>query len=104
MSETPKEKKTVRKPVNEHASSYDKPAKKANPAPKKAVPAKPAKKTTTAKVVDAVDAVVTFGEENPEVFKDAVKAVEPSVTDAQLETVLEDVPSRWVRFKKFLGL
>ena len=104
MSETPKEKKTVRKPVNEHASSYDKPVKKTNPAPKKAVPAKPAKKTTTAKVVDAVDAVVTFGEENPEVFKDAVEAVEPSVTDAQLETVLTKAPGFWAKVKQLLGV
>jgi len=92
MSETPKEKKTVRKPVNEHASSYDKPAKKTNPAPKKAVPAKPAKKTTTAKV------------EDQEVVETVVEAVQPPVTEAQLESVLEDVPNRWVRFKKFLGL
>lgn len=88
MSETPKEKKTVKKPVNEHVNSYDKPVKKANPVPKKAV----ATKTTIAKVKDQ------------EVVETVVEAVQPPVTEAQLESVLEDVPSRWVRFKKFLGL
>jgi len=94
MSETPKKKTAAKKAVDDHVSAYNNKQTEAATAPKKAIPAKPAKKTTTAKVEKTTQ----------EVVETVVEDVQPSATEAQLESVLEDVPSRWVRFKKFLGL
>jgi hypothetical protein len=107
MSETPKKKTATKKAVSEHGSAYNKPAKTANTTPKKAVPAKPAKKAavkkaTAKKVVDAVDAVVALGESNPDLFKETVETIDPSVTDSQVAEVLTKAPGFWAKIKQFL--
>jgi hypothetical protein len=100
MSETPKAKTTAKKPATKKAviadsTNADKPVRKTTP--KKA----PAKKTTTDKVVDAVDTAIEVAEANKATVKKVVKAVAPSVTDAQVETVLNDAPSFWAKVKAF---
>ena len=100
MSETPKAspKRTTNKAAATKKaviadSSNDKiPAKKA-----------PAKKNTPKKVVDTVDEVISVAEANKDAVKKAVKAVAPSVTEAQVDEVLAEVPTLWAKLKKLLG-
>jgi hypothetical protein len=101
MSETPKAspKRTTnktaatKKAVIADASNNKVPAKKA-----------PVKKNTAKKVVDALDEAIAAAEENKGAVKKAVKAVAPSVTEAQVDEVLAEVPTLWAKVKKFLGL
>jgi hypothetical protein len=104
MSETPKAspKRTTNKTAATKKaviadSSNDKiPAKKA-PAKKSPV------KKSTPKVVDAVDEAIAVAEANKDAVKKAVKAVAPSVTEAQVDEVLAEVPTLWAKVKKLLG-
>jgi hypothetical protein len=100
MSETPKAspKRTTNKTAATKKaviadSSNDKiPAKKA-----------PAKNSTSKKVVDAVDEAIVAAEANKGAVNKAVKAVAPSVTEAQVDEVLAEVPTLWAKVKKLLG-
>ena len=100
MSETPSKKVSTGKSVANSkrvtATTGDKaPAKKA--APKKAAP-----KVTKAEAVNAVDKAVKVVEDNKGTVKRVAKKIDPALTDAQLEVVLNEVPGFWAKIKSFL--